>query len=249
IAEYFARRDQGLAWSLEEATEWAVGELRRGYKESRDGGWKARPAKSIRLAEHHYQEDRIDESTGAAGEYGKRYVARITECLRTFFESLALDSARGAEPGDWLACEDMSTFELFDTRVFAVPDFAYREAHEGAEENVRIVDWKTGRPREEDRFQLQVYAFYARERWEVDPEHTTAADVYLLDGEISEVHVTADELERTLARIETSLGSMRELHFDAAASAGDPEDFPKAPLEAAPQTCASCNYRELCDRV
>ena len=54
IVEFFARRDQGLGMDREEATAWGVAELRRGYKESRDGGWKARPAKSVRLAEHHY---------------------------------------------------------------------------------------------------------------------------------------------------------------------------------------------------
>ncbi|MEC7232177.1 MAG: hypothetical protein VXW31_04490, partial [Planctomycetota bacterium] len=124
IVEYFARRDQGLGWTAEEATAWGVAELRRGYKESRDGGWKARPAKSVRLAEHHYEEERIDEASGAAGEYGKRYVERIGACLEAFFALPAVAAARDAEPGDWLACEEMSTFELFDTKIFAIPDFA-----------------------------------------------------------------------------------------------------------------------------
>ncbi len=248
IAEYFARRDQGLSWSKEEATEWSVKELRRGYKESRDGGWKARPAKSVRFAEHHYDESRIAESTGAAGDYGKRYVERIETCIAMFFESPALATSRDAEPGDWLACEDMTTFELFDTKVFAVPDFAFKERHLGAEETVRIVDWKTGAPRDADRFQLQVYAFYAQERWDVDPEHTTAADVYLLDGEIVEVHITAEELEATLARIEKSIGEMRAVHFNADRGKGAAEDFPRVPEEEARRTCSTCNYREMCDR-
>lgn len=249
IAEFYARRDQGLAWTAEEAIAWSVGELRRGYKQSRDGGWKARPAKSVRLAEHHYGEPEIDEGTGAAGDYGKRYVDRISACLQTFFTDEALRAARESEPRDWLACEDMSTFELFDTKVFAVPDFAFLQPGDGAGDSVvRILDWKTGRPSPADRFQLEVYAFYARGRWEVDPERTRAADVYLLDGQIAEVAVDGDVLEGALARIESSIAAMREVHFDADASKGDPEAFPKVPESEARRECSRCNYRELCDR-
>ncbi len=249
IAEYFARRDQGLGWSAEEAIAWGTQELRRGYKESRDGGWKAKPAKSIRLAEHHYAEERISEETGAAGDYGRRYVERIAACFRTFFEAPALDGARTSDPGDWLACEDMSTFDLFDTKVFAVPDFAYLERTAEAEPPVRIIDWKTGAPSDADRFQLEVYAFYARERWGIPTERTTAADVYLQEGEISEVSVGDAELEDALSRIESSLGEMRAVHFDADRSKGDPGDFPMVPENEAARHCSSCNYRELCDRA
>lgn len=248
IAEWFARRDQGLAWSAEEAVAWAVGELRRGYKESRDGGWKARPAKSVRLAEHHYAEPRIDESDGSAGDYGRRYVERIQACIASFFEDPALGAVRDSEPADWLACEEMSTFELFDTKVFAVPDFAYLD-RAGDDERVRIVDWKTGKPRDADRFQLEVYAFYARGRWNVDPENTTAVDVYLLDRSTSEVRVNGDVLEAALGRIEASLAEMKAVHFDADRSVGDPEAFPMVDESEAPRTCSSCNYRELCGRA
>ena len=251
IAEYFARRDQGLPWGPEEATTWAVEQLRAGYRESRDGAWKASPAKSVRLAEHHYEEERIAEETGAAGDYGKRYVERIRTCLATFFEDPRLQSARESQPGDWLACEDMSTFELVETKVFAVPDFAYWDSERGSGERgtVRILDWKTGRPAEGDRFQLEIYAFYAREYWGVDPRTTTAADVYLLDGNVSEVQISDEALDDALARIEASIGEMRAVHFDADRSKGDPGDFPMVEEARAVSECSSCNFRELCDRA
>ena len=260
IERYYSRRDQGQAMEADEAIQWAVTELRRGYKESRDGGWKARPAKSIRLGEHHYGEDRIDEASGEAGKYGKRYVERIKESLTTFFEAPELKDVREVEPGDWLACEEMSTFELFDTKIFAIPDFAYidRAATRGGDSTrgdgssgtaVRIVDWKTGAPREADRFQLEVYAFYARERWKVDPLRTTAVDVYLGDGSLAEVQITEEVLHGALARIESSLTEMKAVHFDADRSKGDAEAFPMVPEAEAARACASCGYRELCDRA
>ena len=253
IAEYYSRKDQGVNWTVDEAKAWAVTELRRGYKESRDGGWKAKPAKSIRLAEHHYGERRIDEPSGEAGRYGKRYVDRITACLDTFFGAAELEECRTVEPRDWLACEEMSTFELFGTKIFAIPDFAFIDrARSGEGEGataVRIVDWKTGAPREADRFQLEVYAFYARGKWSVDPLLTTATDVYLGDGSLVDVEVTEQGLEGTLGRIETSLVEMKKVHFDADRSKGDAEAFPMVAESDAPQACSSCGYRELCDRA
>lgn len=246
IAEYFRCRDQGHEYTLEEARTFAVQGLRQKYKESRDGAWKAKPAKLCRLAEHHYAEPIIDEATGAAGDYGKRFVARMEQCLTTFFTSPALADVRASQPGTWLACEELSTFELFESKVYAVPDFAYR-APDG---RVHILDWKTGRPRPEDRFQLDVYALYAREKWGAAPEEIVAEDVYLELGERHEATFTAASLAATMERIQATLAPMRSSHFDAARGVGDAGRFPA--LEAgtpAAAECRGCNYRELCGRA
>ncbi|MEM8711820.1 MAG: PD-(D/E)XK nuclease family protein, partial [Planctomycetota bacterium] len=114
---------------------------------------------------------------------------------------------------------------------------------------VQILDWKTGAPREADRFQLEVYAFYARERWQVDPLQSRAIDAYLGDGSLVEVQVTETVLEATLQRIETSLDEMKAVHFNADESKGDPSDFPMVPEEESARACSSCGYRELCGRA
>lgn len=246
IAEHFVRRKQGADSTFEGARDRALAALRGKYKESRDGLWKARPSKLCHLAEHHYEEPQIDEASGAAGAYGKRFVERIERCLATFFESPALAEARDAEPGTWLACEELSTFELFGTKVYAVPDFAYRTPSG----QVRILDWKTGRPRPADRFQLEVYAFYARERWGAAPEEIVAEDVYLALDEVHRVTFDAAALDSIEARIGDSIAPMQAVHFDADRGVGDPAAFPllAAGSEAAAAECKSCNYRELCDR-
>ena len=138
--------------------------------------------------------------------------------------------------------------DRFGTKIFAIPDFAFLDRSGEGEPLVRIVDWKTGRPSDADRFQLEVYAFYARERWGVDPSRTKPVDVYLESGETAEVAVDEACLETTLARIETSLSEMKAVHFDADRSTGDPEDFPMVP-EGDARECASCNYREICGRA
>ncbi|MGB0333289.1 MAG: hypothetical protein ACPGPE_15875, partial [Planctomycetota bacterium] len=92
-------------------------------------------------------------------------------------------------------------------------------------------------------------AFYARDHWGVDPRSTTAADVYLLSGEVAEVQVTGDALDSALGRIESSIREMRAVHFDADGSKGAPGDFPMVSEDRASFECSGCNFRELCDRA
>ena len=77
---------------------------------------------------------------------------------------------------------------------------------------------------------------------------TTAADVYLLTGEVAEVQVSDEALEDALGRIEASIGEMRAVHFNADGSKGDPGDFPMVSEDRAGFECSGCNFRELCDR-
>ena len=261
IAEYFDRRSEGRAMDEGELAAFALSKLRRGYKESRDGLWRNRPSRYTHLAEHQYAEACIDESTGAAGDYGKRFVERIREGTRYFFSAPELARAREAAPGSILGVEGrapgdrrakgMDTITLFGTKTYAIPDLALElgapQSGEGGRQ-LFVYDWKTGSPREQDAFQLGVYVLYAVEKWRAAPEQVTCFDAYLTRGEL--VSTTFDEaaLEPVLARVERSLAQMRELHFDAGPSAGDPAAFP--PLEdEASHECANCNYRELCGRA
>jgi hypothetical protein len=245
IQRWFEGRAAGQAMGEAEAVAWSVGELRRRYKESRDGAWKARPGKRCRLAEHHYAEPRINEGTGAAGTYGRRYVERIERSLATFFRSADLADVRAVEPSDYLACEEFSTFELFGEKIHAVPDIAYRNGAGGVE----IVDWKTGEPRDSHRFQLAVYTFYAQDRWQADPTDVRCRAAYLERDVVTEHRFTQDDLDEAHAAIGASIDRMRQLHFDADAGTGDPSAFPKlAADDAGLAECGRCNFRELCGR-
>jgi CRISPR/Cas system-associated exonuclease Cas4 (RecB family) len=136
----------------------------------------------------------------------------------------------------------MGTFDFEGTKVYAVPDFAYRDP-EGV---VRILDWKTGRGRPEHRLQLAIYFLYAEATWGCDPERTLGIDVYLDEGGWSEHEFDAADLDRVRAELHDSLEAMRALHFDADEEEGDRERFPM--VDPGSRECASCNYRELCGR-
>jgi hypothetical protein len=245
LQSWFENRQAGVAIERDDLIGKALTMFRDEYKCSRDGRWRQRPSKLTHLAEHHYGEARIDEKTGAAGEYGKRYVERIEQGLGNFFSMPAMAPVREADPRSYLALEEMGTIELFETKLYAIPDFAFRDA-DGV---VRIYDWKTGTPRERDAFQLATYVIYAVERWDVTPEEIVCLDAYLPSGEIKVQTVTEAEIAGVRERIEDSLKAMRELHFDAGLSEGSPELFPMVEAkEGGGSECSMCNYRELCER-
>ena len=244
LANWFEARRAGRPMPDPQVAERAVQRLREGYRESRDGTWRERPAKRTRLAEHHYEEACIDEASGAAAKYGKTYVERIEAGARTVFEAPELADVRSADPESYLALEEMGTIDLFGTRAFAIPDFAYRDG-----DLVHVYDWKTGSPRPQDRFQLGVYVLYARERFDVEPTNVRCVDAYLTRGEFIELRFDASEVAALEDKIRTSVEAMRELHFDADESLGDPANFPLIDASSADaRECASCNYRELCGR-
>ena len=235
------RRDEGSTPEPAAFVEQAVEELRGHYRDSRDGRWQERPAKITHLAEHHYEEPQIDEATGEAGRYGAIYADRIRDSLAAFLEMPELEGVRTCDPSSWLSCEDMSTFDVEGVKVYAVPDFAYRD-DDGV---VHIWDWKTGSPRDADAFQLEVYAGYARDFWGADPDRVVGYDAYLKDRIVTEVRPGRAGLDQAYARILASIAEMRELHFNADETAGDPADFP---MTDDPRSCSRCNYRELCGR-
>ena len=241
IERWIKGRARGQDLRLEDLQTFTTQKLREGYKSSRDGTWKQQPSKRVHLAEHHYEEGDVDESGGKAGAYGKRYLERMNECLSTFMASPELAAARQAPPEGHLGCEDMSTFVLFDTKVFAVPDFAYRDG-DGV---VHVYDWKTGRPNERDKFQLSVYVEYAAATWDADPEKVVCYDMYLGQDELVAMEPDPQARDAVRKRMQESMQEMAAVHFDADRGVGNPADFPM--IEPG-RTCASCNYRELCDR-
>jgi CRISPR/Cas system-associated exonuclease Cas4 (RecB family) len=244
LAEWFeTRRRSGVSGEPASVRDRALARLRLGYRQSRDdvAAWERSPSKSTRLAEHYYREPSVDEASGEARRYGTRYVERIERSVENFFGDERLRSVRESDPSTWLACEQLGTIELFGAKIYAVPDFALRTP-----EGIAILDWKTGSPRERDRFQLALYALYAEATWGAEPTSVRCADVYLPSGEIVEQRFERSELDEALGVVESSIVRMRALHFDAGRTAGDAEHFPMLP-EGDP-TCGRCNYRELCQR-
>ena len=134
--------------------------------------------------------------------------------------------------------ETLDTYQFLGTKVYAVPDFAYR-----VDEKVHIWDWKTGKPREDDIFQLHTYALYACEKWQTDPEDIVLYAGYLGQQSVQTIPVEIEKLSEAQDRMSMSLREMMDVHYDP-----DVDDLMMKnwPASGAPEGCRFCRYKGMC---
>jgi hypothetical protein len=82
----------------------------------------------------------------------------MEQCLRNFYSSETFEMLRELPRKMWLeVVEDFSSFNLNNTKIWAVLDFSFRTDDGG----ITIIDWKTGRKMSEDvSMQFSCYAMY-----------------------------------------------------------------------------------------
>ena len=216
--------------------------MREDFKFSRDKAyWRSKGRKDFTgLVEHEYAEP-------VSSDEWKRGWANVEQALQGFFASKWVGLARSLSAKQWLEVDvmdfDQSFFELDGVRVFAVPDFAYREEDGRAV----VVDWKTGEPREGYDDQILGYALYLQARHGVPLEGMRASLVYLNQGVEKDVVIEEAALGAFRDRFRESVSGMRAL-------LRNPETNEPKPREAFPETpkaevCARCVFRRPCGKV
>lgn len=233
IALALAMTRSGEPPPLEDLVARARGRMREDFARSRRGEYRARPKRIVGLIEHELGVRVTDAEWKANWD-----VAETS--LRRFYASPWLERARALPRAAWLPIDEIASFQLEGHKVFAGPDFAYRDG-----ERVVLVDWKTGRPRPEDREQVQGYALFAQARWGARPADVVARLVYLAAGEEVDVGVGPGDLESFLSLFRSSVGAMRASLVDPARNIARRDDFPM--LEDAAR-CGHCPFQRLCGR-
>lgn len=219
---------------LEQLVERAHKQMREDFRRSRAGEYRARPKRVVGLVEHELGLPVGDEEWKANWE-------NAAACLRRFYASSWLARARELRAGEWLPIDEIDSFLLEGVKVFAGPDFAFRDAG-----STVLVDWKTGRPREEDKEQVKGYALFAAAKWSATPEQVVARLVYLGSGEEVDVNVAPDALEHFREFFRGSVAQMKQLLRDPARNVAAREDF--QPTED-PSRCRGCSFQRLCGRA
>lgn len=233
LEKWFQHKQAGTDMSQEELFEESRELFREGWRESSTDAWKTRPNKLTHLEEHHFGLEVSKERTDRV-----RQLFEI--CADNFFNLPALEPVRKAHPDTWRAVEALDSYQFMGVKVYAVPDFAYMSG----EETVHIWDWKTGRQREEDNFQLLTYALYACEKWGIEPENIRLYAAYLAVGEVKEIPVTLEKLSETQDAMSNSLREMRDIHYNPDEDEVVMEDWPTS---GAPKECPRCKFREICE--
>jgi hypothetical protein len=190
------------------------------------------------LMEHEYQEPLPDAEW-------KRTWDNVETALRWFFRSPWLEQARLLLPHQWLEVDegaDHSWFEMDGVKMFAIPDFAFRDD----DGRITVVDWKTGTAHAGYAEQVVGYALYLAHRHRVEPHDIRCRLVFLSAGEEVEVPVNAEAVQRFGTHFRESVQRMRELLVNAASNT--PLDAEQFPMTEDVGQCARCAFRRACGR-
>ena len=220
---------------LSEAVDRLRERMRSDFRASKQGLYRTDPKRACRLFEHEYRITVSDEAWRETYETAER-------CLRLFYTGGPLRLCQDVGVDHWLDVEELVDFTHEGAKVWAKPDFAYRQPS-GAP---AIIDWKTGRldPLRESR-QAAVFAFYAAHRWNAAPETVQVSEWSLADGARKVVQVTADFLVSTAAYIRERIAAMQALLRDPDGNIAVEDDFP---MVESPEVCRWCNFRRICPR-
>ena len=193
----------------------------------------------VGLVEHEYG-DVLEPDTW------KKNWELTKEALTWFFNSRWPALAQALPRDRWIEVDetdfDRSVFYLDGVKVFAVPDFAYFDE----DGTPRVVDWKTGGPRDGYDDQVIGYALYLSERYQMDLKSIRTSLVYLNAGTEKEVACTPEAVERFKASFRDSVARMRALLVDPSGNVAKGEEA--FPMQADPAECAGCVFRRPCGR-
>ncbi|MFC1610220.1 RecB family exonuclease [Myxococcota bacterium] len=209
--------------------------MRAQYAESLQGFYRDRPRHSYGLVEHEYRDE-------ISRQEWKDLRDRMERCLRAFFDLELTATIRETPPWRWLAVESLGSFDVDGTTVVVKPDLAWRDD----EEQVVVVDWKTGKQRpDDDWLQMAVYGVFARGAWELKEDSLQRRLAFLDTGDVRVIELAANDLHRAQETIRGSIKEMRRLAVEAWAGNLDPAAFPKTEDVS---LCARCSFRRVCER-
>jgi CRISPR/Cas system-associated exonuclease Cas4 (RecB family) len=218
---------------VDQIIDITLNQMREDFRSSREKRYLARP-KTCALFEHEYE-------AGISNDEWKRVADSMQLCLRNFYGSETFEMLKTLPRQMWLEVEDFSSFNLDNTKIWAVLDCSFRTDDGG----ITIIDWKTGRTMSQDvSMQLACYAMYAMEKWGVDPENVKLIEYNLMANQGMEFNVSGAEIENTKTYIVGSIADMQSLLVDVDENVPKEESaFLKMQDEG---TRANCNFRKVC---
>ncbi len=136
--------------------------------------------------------------------------------------------------------ENMDTFELFDTPIYAIPDLVF----EGPNGKWVVVDWKTGKEHSSHPNQISVYCMYIREKYGINEENILGRAEYLGTGKTLDIAISRESLKETENEIKHSIDEMKEVLLDPGNNI--PREKEYYPLAKHRRLCPWCNFYEMC---
>ena len=210
-------------WSLNDLLMDAKKRILTGIGDSMQRRWEGDPKRCLNLAEHFYKIPLEKD-----GAIRKRIVRAIEAAHEWISQNLESVEIRGVE-------EPVHKETPEGVPYMGILDLVFQR-----EEGLNVIDWKTGRPKEEDREQALLYVMAAKDHYGAPTESIRVEMVYLLTGQVSTFSATDDELEELRKRMLHEAEEFYKIHRDP--------DVLKNQKTEDLSTCADCFFRAMCGR-
>ena len=186
------------------------------------------------LFEHYYEKTMSDQELLDIRDL-------MINSVDGFFASDSYRFIQTMSDTQWLAIEDLDSFEVHGAKLWVKLDFAIRHG-----ERVYIYDWKTGKVAKENEVQLAIYALYAKQKWDVDLSLIRLFDVYLNQQLPVKVKPTERLIDSAKVFIENSIDSMREHLTNVDNNETEIDLFPDVGEDIESYPCSYCSFQTIC---
>ncbi|MDP8213814.1 MAG: PD-(D/E)XK nuclease family protein [Candidatus Euphemobacter frigidus] len=241
VHEVLARHFRGLQNDRfrELVPEQAVEIMRRVWMDARKELWRRNPKKFPPLFEIYYDRVPPVERLQAYADQARRAVAAVGE-------TPLYKLARSLDRSDFLWVDpvrDTFSEEIFFSvppfEAIFVPDLVLR-----AEGRILIVDWKTGKARDQDHLQMEAGAIWARQRLDTAGAEIQGVLAYLSPGLVDEFTITDQDCLRARRVIVSEMEAMSGYLKDPLKNI--PLVKEAFPMHNNVKFCKYCEFQEIC---
>ena len=204
------------------------------WNQSKNKEWKDSPKWKTNLFEHFYNQKPSDDKLLETRDL-------MLNSVDGFFASDSYRFIQTMSDSQWLAIEDLDSFDMHGAKLWVKLDFAIRHG-----ERVYIYDWKTGRVVKENEVQLAVYAIYAQQKWDIDLKLIRLFDVYLNQQLPVKVKPTDRLISSSGDFIKASIDEMKDLLVDKENNQTEIEFFPIVSEDRENYPCSYCSFQTVC---
>jgi len=214
--------------------------LNKCWKESRDQRWKESPKKYCNLQEHYYGGDDV------SADWIQDAIKTVKTCVSNFIENIypRLSHIKAEDEVAVATVQNSSEPEHFryeDVKIYSIPDYVYKQG-----DKLHIIDWKSGKPKPEHRYQLGIYGLWATEVHGYKAEDVTLSLEYLAHNEHVELPFSEEYRQEIIEMISNSVGEMSEYLDGMDRTKNIPLPREEWELAENPYSCKFCNFFELC---
>ena len=216
---------------FENAKQIMIDKLGRDFLASKNKDWQKKIKGNCNLSEHYYNDNISDDKW-------IEFRNDAVNSLRSFYLSDEFKLIQNSDMSDWFSIDDIDSFEYYDTKIFAAPDFGFHYN----DKNI-IYDWKCGKESVDDENQLLVYSLYSKKKWGLDYSSMELYDVYLKAG----FSKPATDIENKISNLEkfikNSIDDMKNLLIDVDNNVAVESDFE---MTNNTSKCKWCSFKEIC---